>query len=123
MRRMTAGNSVSLKNISPAAPWALLLDAAANFCLFSYALINQLFCGGLLVPNSPPKGAGDVLARVQQALLVLAPLTVMYSFSPRILFLAEEIEDPRTRPGMGLAVLTVAFRRVVGADAGGWWLA
>ena len=99
-----------------------LAETAANLCLFSYALINQLFWSGLLVSNSPLTDAGEVPTRVLQALLLLAPLTAMYFFSPRILFLAEELEDPRTCLSMKLAVLSVAFRWVVGADGEGLWL-
>ena len=105
-------------------PWLThpLAEAAANFCLFSYALVNQLFWSGLLISNSPLTAAGEVPMRLLQALLLLAPLTMMYFFSPRILFLAEELEDPRTRLSMKLAVLSVAYRWVVGADGEGLWL-
>ena len=97
-------------------------EAVANLCLFSYALINQLFWSALLISNSPLTSPGDVPSRVLQAILLLFPLTVMYFFSPRILFLAEELENPRTRLSMKLAVLSVVLRWVVGADAEGPWL-
>ena len=46
----------------------------------------------------------------------------MYFFSPRILSLAGELEHPRTRLSMKLAVPSVVFRWVLGADAEGLWL-
>ena len=98
-----------------------LAEAAANLCLFSYALINQLFWAGLAVSNSRLGGAGEVPVRVLQTLLFLIPVTAMYFFAPRILFLAEELDDPRTRLGMKLTLLSIAYRWVVGADAGPGW--
>lgn len=105
----------------PAPPAHPLREAAANLCLFSYALVNQLFWSGLAVTNSPPGSADEIPVRALQALLFLIPVTAMFYFSPRILFLAEQLDDPRTRLSMKLALGSVAFRWVVGAGAGGWW--
>ena len=90
-------------------------ETIANLCLFSYALINQLFWAGWLNPNTPLTGAGQIPARALESVLFLVPVTLMYFFSPRILFLAEELDDPRTRISMTLAVLSIVFRWVVGA--------
>ena len=61
--------------------------------------------------------------RVFQSVLFLVPVTLMYFFSTRILFLAEELEDRRTRISMTIVVLSVVFRWVVGTDAGkGLWV-
>ena len=95
-----------------------LTETVANLGLFSYALINQLFWAGWLTPNAPLASAGEIPARALQSVLFLVPVTLMYFFSTRILFLAEELEDPRTRISMTLAVLSVAFRWVAGAGAG-----
>lgn len=95
-----------------------LTETVANLGLFSYALINQLFWAGWLAPNAPLASAGEIPMRAFQSLLFLVPVTLMYFFSTRILFLAEELEDRRTRISMALAVLSIVFRWVVGADAG-----
>ena len=100
-----------------------LTETIANLLLFSYALINQLFWAGWLTPNTPLASAGEIPARAFQSFLFVVPVTLMYFFSTRILFLAEELEDPRTRVSMALAVLSIVFRWVVGADTGqGLWL-
>ncbi|MCA1621730.1 MAG: hypothetical protein LC795_21150 [Acidobacteria bacterium] len=106
---------------APAPPARPLTEAFANLCLFSYALINQLFWSGLAVSNSPLGGAGEIPMRVLQTLLFLIPVTAMYYFSPRILFLAEQIDDPRTRLSMKLALASIAFRWIVGAEAAPGW--
>jgi hypothetical protein len=59
--------------------------------------------------------------RALQTLVFLVPVTAMYFFAPRILFLAEELDDPRTRLSMKLALASIAVRWVVGADAGPGW--
>ena len=104
----------------PPAGWRAhpLTETIANLGLFSFALINQLFWTGWLTPNTPLASAGEIPVRALQSFLFLVPVTLMYFFSPRILFLAEELEDPRTRLSMTLAVLSIVFRWVVGADAG-----
>lgn len=100
-----------------------LMETVANFGLFSYALINQLFWASWLAPNTPLTSAAEIPARLLESLLFLVPVTLMYFFSPRILFLAEELDDPRTRVSMTLAVLSIVFRWVVGADTGkGNWV-
>jgi hypothetical protein len=91
-----------------------LTEAIANLGLFSYALINQLFWAGWLTPNTPLASAGEIPVRVLQAFLFLVPVTMMYFFSTRIPFLAEELDDPRTRLSMKLAVSSIVFRWVVG---------
>jgi hypothetical protein len=98
-----------------------LAEPAANLCLFSYALINQLFWSGLLVTNSPLRSLGEAPVRALQAFVFLIPVTAMYFFAPRILFLAEELDDPRARLGMKLALGSIALRWIVGADAGPGW--
>ena len=121
--------AVALAPPKPDAPqpagWRVhpLTETIANLGLFSYALINQIFWAGWLTPNAPLAGAGEIPMRVLQAFLFLIPVTMMYFFSTRILFLAEELDDPRTRLSMLLAVLSIVFRWVVGADAGkGSWM-
>ena len=109
----------------PPAGWRAhpFTETIANLGLFSYALINQLFWAGWLTPNTPLTSAGEIPMRALQAFLFLVPVTLMYFFSTRILFLAEELDDPRTRISITLAVLSIVFRWVAGADAGkGLWV-
>jgi hypothetical protein len=106
----------------PAPPGPLthpLTETVANLCLFSYALINQLFWSALLVSNTPLRSLGEVPDRALQAFVFLIPVTAMYFFAPRILFLAEELDDPRTRLSMKLALASIALRWIVGGGAGG----
>jgi hypothetical protein len=98
-----------------------LAETAANLCLFSYALINQLFWSGLLVPNAPLRSLDEIPMRALQTFAFLIPATVMYFFAPRILFLAEELDDPRTRLSMKLALASIALRWIVGADFSFGW--
>ena len=107
----------------PPAGWRAhpLTETFANLGLFSYALINQLFWAGWLPPNTPLAGAGEIPVRALQAFLFLVPVTLMYFFSTRILFLAEELDDPRTRLSMKLAVASIALRWIVGAEDGRGW--
>ena len=95
-----------------ARPW---VETVANAGLFSYALINQLFWGALTVEHTPPLlSLTELPARAVAAYVIIVPATLMYLFAPRVLFLAEELEDPRTRLSMKIAVASVAFRWVVG---------
>lgn len=105
----------------PGPPAHPLAEVVANLCLFSYALINQLFWSGLAVSNAPLRSLDEIPVRALQTLLFLVPVTAMYFFAPRILFLAEELDDPRTRLSMKLALASIALRWVVGADAGFGW--
>ena len=95
-----------------------LAETIANLGLFSYALINQLFWTSWLTPHTPLANAGEIPMRALQAFLFLVPVTLMYFFSTRIPFLAKELEDPRTRISITLAVLSIVFRWVVGAAPG-----
>ena len=106
------------KSERPAHP---LAETVANLCLFSYALINQLFWSGLAVSNAPLRSLDEIPMRALQTFAFLIPVTAMYFFAPRILFLAEELDDPRTRLSMKLALASVALRWIVGADAGPGW--
>ena len=105
-----------------ARPW---VETLANAGLFSYALINQLFWGALLVEHTPPlAGLGELSARVVAAYVIIVPATLMYLFAPRVLFLAEELDDPRTRLSMKVAVASIALRWVFGTGAWrGLWAA
>ena len=96
-------------------------ETLANLCLFSYALINQLFWSGLAVSNAPLRSPDEIPMRALQTFVFLIPVTAMYFFAPRILFLAEELDDPRTRLSMKLALASIALRWIVGADAGPDW--
>ena len=95
-----------------------ITETLANLGLFSYALINQLFWAAWLTPNTPLASPGEISMRALQAFLFLVPVTLMYFFSTRILFLAEEIDDRRTRISMTLVVLSIVFRWIAGADPG-----
>lgn len=105
-----------------ARPW---VETLANAGLFSYALINQLFWGALVAEHTPPLASlGELPARVVAAYVIIVPATLMYLFAPRVLFLAEELEDPRTRLSMKIAVASIAFRWVFGPGAWrGLWAA
>jgi hypothetical protein len=99
------------------------VEILANACLFSYALVNQLFWTALTADVSAAPGPGEIPGRLLASYAFIVPATLMYYFSPRILFLAEELGDRRTRLSMALAVVSIAVRWVIGSSEGrGLWI-
>lgn len=73
------------------------------------------------MPDAPLRSLDEIPMRALQAFAFLIPATVMYFFAPRILFLAEGLDDPRTRLSMKLALASIALRWIVGADFSFGW--